>query len=80
MTAPAALHHALDPGRVRRGAALRRARKAAGLTQDDAGAAIGRAGAVVCRYESGAVDPPTSITVRLAELYRADIGDLLTAQ
>lgn len=82
MTAPAVLHPARDrvrdPGRVRRGAALRRARLAAGLTQDDAGAAIGRAGAIVSRYESGDVDPPTSITVQLAELYRADVGAILT--
>lgn len=80
MAATAVLQHAIDPGRVRRGAALRRARIAAGLTQDDAGAAIGRTGAIVCRYESGAVDPPTSITVTLADLYRVEVGSLFTAR
>lgn len=72
MAAAAVLQHALNP------AALQAARLAAGLTQDDAGAAIGRTGAIVCRYESGAVDPPTSITVRLAELYDVDISTLIT--
>lgn len=73
MAAAAVLQHAFSPP------ALRAARCAAGLTQDDAGAAIGRTGAIICRYESGAVDPPTSITVRLAELYRVDIGTLITS-
>jgi transcriptional regulator with XRE-family HTH domain len=71
MAAVAVLRHALNP------AALQAARLRAGLTQDDAGAAIGRTGAIVCRYESGAVDPPASIMVRLAELYRVDIGTLI---
>lgn len=74
MTAVAVLRHALNP------AALQAARLAAGLTQDDAGAAIGRTGAIVCRYESGAVDPPTSITAALASLYGVDPGAFFTTQ
>ncbi len=68
----AVLSPALDP------AALRRARKATGLTLDDAGRAIGRTGAVVSRYETGDVDPPSSVIGALAGLYRVDVGSLFT--
>lgn len=68
----AVLSPALDPD------AMRRARKAAGFTLDDAGRAIGRTGAAVSRYETGDVDPPSSITAALAGLYRVEVGALFT--
>lgn len=74
MPPAAVLNHALDP------AALRAARLAAGMSLDDAGRAIGRAGAVVSRYETGHIDPPTSITAALAGVYRVEIGSFFTTQ
>jgi transcriptional regulator with XRE-family HTH domain len=72
MAATAVLSPALDP------AALRRARRAAGYTLDDAGRAVGRTGAALSRYETGDVDPPTSMTAALAGLYDVEVGSLFT--
>ncbi len=74
MAATAVLQHALDP------AALRRARLATGLTIYDVGIAIGRAGPVVSRYETGHIDPPSSIVAALASLYGVDPGTFFTTQ
>lgn len=72
MPPTAVLSHALDP------AALRAARRAAGLTLDAAGRAVGKEMSVIARYERGEVDPPTSVTVRLAELYQVEISSFVT--
>lgn len=68
MTAPAALQHALDPD------ALRRARRCARLTLDDAAAHVGRSASVLARYERGEIDPPASVLAGLARLYRVPPG------
>lgn len=81
MTAPAVLDPALsrphttvrlDP------AALRRARKNAGLTLADVEAAIGRSASVVARHERGLIDPPASVLGQLAGLYRVEVGAFYT--
>ena len=72
MAAAAVLSHALDP------ASLRHARRAAGLTQDDAGAVVGCTGATVSRYESGDIDPSASVLGILAGLYGVGVGAFYT--
>jgi predicted transcriptional regulator len=75
MTAPAVLQHApirLDP------TAMRTARRAAGLTLDDAGRAIRRDGSIVARYERGEVDPPGSVLGALAGAYRVSVNTFYT--
>jgi len=68
MTAPAVLHHALDP------AALRAARRTARLSLEAAGSRVGRTASIVARYERGQIDPPASVLVALAGLYGVHPG------
>jgi DNA-binding XRE family transcriptional regulator len=70
MTATAVLPHAFDPG------ALRRARRDARLTLEQAGAAVGKHWLSVQRYEVGRVDPPLPVLVSLAAVYGVHPGDL----
>lgn len=69
MTAPAVLHHAPDP------AALVSARQAAGLTQIDVAAALGKHWMTISRYERGLIDMPGSVLGALAGLYGVHPGD-----
>lgn len=70
MTATAVNHHVhvLDP------AALRAARRAAGVSLDVAGARVSRDRTLIAKYERGTIDPPASILGLLAGLYRVDVG------
>lgn len=69
MTAPADLHHVLDP------AALRAARRRAGLALADVEPRVGRAASIVARYERGRIDPPASVLGALAGLYGVHPGE-----
>jgi transcriptional regulator with XRE-family HTH domain len=51
------------------GERLREAREAAGLTQDDAGAKIGRNGQTLWRWEHGRNEPNASDVAQLANVY-----------
>jgi transcriptional regulator with XRE-family HTH domain len=73
MAAAAVLQPALDP------AALRHARRAAGLTLADVGQVTGRTLSVVARYERGKIDPPASVLATLAGLYRVGVGSFFTS-
>jgi transcriptional regulator with XRE-family HTH domain len=57
------------------GAALRRIRKAASLSQAELGHMIGRTEFTVCRYEQGVHSPQVEIVRRLASALRCDPGD-----
>ena len=74
MTATAVLHraHALDPD------ALRRHRRAAGMSLGDVAPHVGRAASIVARYERGIIDPPASAVGILAGLYGVDPGEFFT--
>jgi ribosome-binding protein aMBF1 (putative translation factor) len=77
LTAPAALRPTPDHHLGRAvGRRLRDARKRAGLTLVAAGRHLGRDHGTVARYERGEVDPPTSVLVALAGLYRVHPGEL----
>jgi transcriptional regulator with XRE-family HTH domain len=73
MTAPAVLRHA--PGLVLDPAALRRARRTAGLSLHAVGPRVDRAASVVARYEKGLVDPPASVLAALAGVYGVHPGE-----
>jgi transcriptional regulator with XRE-family HTH domain len=70
MTAAAVLQHAhvLDP------AAMRAARRAAGVSLDVAGARVCRDRAHIAKYERGVIDPPASILGALAGLYGVEVS------
>jgi hypothetical protein len=74
MTAPAALQHALRPN------ALGAARRTAGLTLVQAGAAIGKHWMTISKYERGLIDPPASVLVAFAALYGVHPGEFFTPQ
>lgn len=71
----AVLQHApvqLDPS------AMRRVRRAARLTLDDAARTIGRDLSVIAKYERGEIDPPASVLGALAGLYGVGVGAFYT--
>ncbi|MBA3528954.1 MAG: helix-turn-helix transcriptional regulator, partial [Propionibacteriaceae bacterium] len=67
----------IDPEAV--GEQLMRARKASGLTQQQAATELGVARTTITAIESGARRPRPAEFVRLAQLYRRSVGDLLRA-
>lgn len=67
----------IDPFAV--GTRLKRARKGAGFTQAQAAAALNLARTTLTAIESGARRPRPAELVRLAQLYRHSVGDLLRA-
>jgi len=75
MTAPAALQRALLVDPALDPAALRRARRAAGLSLHAVAPQVERTASVVARYERGLVDPPASVLAALAGLYGVHPGE-----
>ena len=75
MTATAVLRPARTQAPEFCPAALRAARKAAGLTLGQVGTHLARHGVTVARYEGGAIDPPASVLGALAALYGVGVGD-----
>ncbi len=67
----------IDPRAI--GEQLMRARKAAGLTQAQAAAELDVARTTMTAIESGARRPRPAEFVRLAQLYRRSVGDLVRA-
>lgn len=58
------------------GSALRVARRARGLTQDEVGRRVGVAGETVSHWERGTWTPPVHQVFRLARVLRVDAGEL----
>lgn len=57
---------------------LRRARKAARITQDELAASLGINRATVSKYETGIIEPPLSQLEKIADLLNVDIGIFLS--
>lgn len=56
---------------------IRAARKAAGMTQQELAAALGINRATLSRYESGAIDPPSSQIPRIAQAVGVSTATLM---
>jgi Zn-dependent peptidase ImmA (M78 family)/transcriptional regulator with XRE-family HTH domain len=59
---------------------LKQAREAVGLTQKDVATQLGLSRGALAQFESGAKAPNSLYLVRLAEIYRRDLGELLAEQ
>jgi Zn-dependent peptidase ImmA (M78 family)/DNA-binding XRE family transcriptional regulator len=59
---------------------LRLAREAAGLTQEEAAAEVGLSRGAIGQFETAVKAPSSLHLVRLADLYRRDIGELLAEE
>lgn len=53
------------------------ARKAAGLTQESAAAQLGIDRSTIAKWETGVALPRLEMAVRVADLYRCNIDDLI---
>lgn len=56
---------------------LRQLRRISGMTQEEVARQVGLTRQAISGYESGRTQPDLDMLVRLAELYRADISDIL---
>jgi Zn-dependent peptidase ImmA (M78 family)/DNA-binding XRE family transcriptional regulator len=59
---------------------LKQARESVGFTQEDAAAQLGLSRGALAQFESGAKAPNSLYLVRLAEIYRRDLAELLAEQ
>jgi Zn-dependent peptidase ImmA (M78 family)/DNA-binding XRE family transcriptional regulator len=62
------------------GRRLKKAREAVGLTQEDAAEQLGISRGALAQFEMGAKAPNSLHLVRLAEIYRRDLAELLAEQ
>jgi Zn-dependent peptidase ImmA (M78 family)/DNA-binding XRE family transcriptional regulator len=62
------------------GRRLKHARRAVGLTQEDVAGQLGISRGALAQFESGTKAPNSLRLVRLAEIYRRELGDLLAEQ
>lgn len=68
----------LDRGEL--GRRLKKARVAAGLTQEDVAHQLGISRGALAQFEAGAKAPNSLHLVRLAEIYRRELGELLAQE
>ncbi len=68
----------LDRGEL--GRRLKKAREAAGLTQEDVADQLGISRGALAQFEAGAKAPNSLHLVRLAEIYRRELGELLAEE
>ena len=62
------------------GRRLKKAREAVGLSQEDVAAQVGISRGALAQFESGAKAPNSLHLVRLARIYRRELGELLAEQ
>lgn len=62
------------------GRRLKKAREAGGLTQEDVAAQVGISRGALAQFEGGAKAPNSLHLVRLASIYRRELGELLAEQ
>lgn len=67
-------------GKEELGRRLRQAREAVGFTQEDVAEQLGVSRGALAQFERGAKAPNSLHLVRLAELYRRELGELLAEQ
>ena len=68
-----------EPSRADIAAAIRRARRALGLSQAAFGRKLGRTSIAISRWENGAVSPPPAKTRAIVQLLRASSPELADA-
>lgn len=61
-------------------ARLRASRKACGITQEQAAEKLGLKQPYINRYESGAVEPPLAVMLKLSEIYSVSVDWLLAGE
>src|SRR6266850_194967 len=67
-------------GKEELGRRLKQARESVGLTQDDVAAQVGISRGALAQFEAGSKAPNSLHLVKLAEIYRRELGELLAVQ